>query len=63
MMENFLIWVAICLSVELAGALLILTQLLPKYVTVTKQRMKLGIILLFGGFIVKIVIYAIEFIH
>lgn len=62
-MENFLYYIAICLSVELAGALLILTQLLPKYVTVTKQRMKLGIILLFGGFAVKIVIYAIEFIH
>lgn len=62
-MDNFLIWVAICLSVELAGALIILAQLFPKYVTVTKQRMKFGIILLFGGFAVKIVIYVIEFIH
>jgi hypothetical protein len=63
MMENFLIYIAIFLSVELAGALIILAQLFPKYVTVTKQRMKLGIILLFGGFAVKIVLYAIEFIY
>ena len=63
MMENFLIYIAIFLSVELVGALIILAHLFPKYVTVTKQRMKLGIILLVGGFIVKLILYAIEYIH
>jgi hypothetical protein len=63
MMENFLYYIAICLNVEFAGALLILVQQFPKYFTATKQRMKLGIILLVGGFIVKIILYAVEYIH
>ncbi len=63
MMENFLILIAICLNVEFAGALLILAQQFPKYFTATKQRMRLGMILLLGGFAVKMVLYVIEYAH